>query len=228
MRIANAVFILSIFFSPSVPYASQAPAKAAPVPAVAPAPPPPSALLRPSLDAVQQTVAGLKLEKWKRGTVREEADANVGTIERDLADTLPALLREADAAPGTLSKMLPVSRNVDALYDVLLRIAEAARVSAPAAQITDLEQALVGLGKARTALDDRLQEAAAAQDKQIKDLRSTVQAQAAVKCPAPAPAPACPASTPAKTVKKKPRKPPATTAPTTPAPAAAAPAAPKQ
>lgn len=228
MRIANAVFILTIFFSPSVSCALQTPVKAAPVPAAAPAPPAPSALLRPSLDTVQQTVTGLKLEKWKRGTVREEADANVGTVVRDLEDTLPPLLHEADAAPGTLSKMLPVSRNIDALYDVLLRIVEAARVSAPAAQITELQEALVGLEKARNALDERLQEAAATQDKQIKDLRTTVQAQAAIKCPAAAPAPVCPAPTPAKTVKKKPRKPLATTPPATPAPATTAPAAPKQ
>jgi hypothetical protein len=233
MRISNSAFILAVLFSASFVRAWQAPAHSTPAPSVSPAvvpapPPAPSALLRPSLDTVQQTVSAVRLERWKKGTVREEADANIGTILRNLQDTLPSLLREADAAPGTLSKMLPVSRNIDALYDVLLRVVEGARVSAPAGQVADLQEALTGLGKARNALDNRMLEAAAAEDKQIKDLRSTLQAQSAIKCPAvPAPAPACPTPAPAKTVKKKVRKPPATTPQTPPAQAPAAPATPK-
>lgn len=226
MRISIAAFILSILWWPSAVSALQAPANGKPAPAQVPASPAASTLLEPSLDQVQQTIVALRLERWKKGTVREEATANTGAILRNLEDILPPLIREADTPPETMGKMLPVARNIDALYDVLLRIFEAARVSAPAEQVTALQQALIGLGKARGALYDRLQESAAAEDKQLKDLRGALQAQAAVKCPvAPAPAaPACVTPAPARpAAKKKPAKPPASTPPASPAPAPATP-----
>jgi hypothetical protein len=153
------------------------------------------------------------MEKWKRGTVREEADANVTDIEKDLQTTLPPLVTEADGAPGAISKVLPVFRNIDALYDVLLRVVEASRVSAPAEQVTPLQESLISLGGARRRLAERLQESAIAQEKQISDLKSTVQAQAAAARAVPTPAaPACaPPAPAARKVQKKKPKPPAST-----------------
>jgi hypothetical protein len=201
--------------APSTTAASSAPTAATVAPGA-------SAILRPSLDMVQQTITDLKLEKWKRGTVRDEAQKNTAAILRDLQTTLPPLMAAADAAPETLSNVLPMSRNVDALYDVLLRIDEASRVSAPADQITQLEQALESLRKARLRLDDHLQGIATEMEKQVTELRATVEKQAAVKCPAAAPAPVCVAPTPAHKPKKKPStKPPATKPPASAAPGTA-------
>lgn len=213
MCISNAIFMMAIFFSPTAVCAMQSPPAAAPKQDLPPAPVDPSGLLQPSLDTVQQTLGSLRLEKWKRGTVRDEADTNSSKIMRDLQETLPPLLRGADAAPATLSNLLPVSRNVDALYDVFLRVVEGARVSAPVDQVTQLEQTLISLANARHALDDRMQEAALAQEKQISDLRGKLQAQAAVKpvvAPAPAPVPCVP-PVPRKAKRKPKPKPPATT-----------------
>jgi hypothetical protein len=176
--------------------------------------------MQPSIDAVQQAVTAVKLEKWKRGNIREESGANINSILRDLRATLPPLLQDADAAPGAISAVLPAFRNIDALYDTLLRVVEAARISAPAEQITPLQQALTSLGSARRALGDHLQDAAVAQEKQLSDLRSALQAQSSAQCPA-APAAAtsaCVPPTPPRKAKKKP-KPPATT-PQKPSPAA--------
>jgi hypothetical protein len=220
MRNASLIFILSVLCACTATAAWQAPA------AAAPAQPAPSTLLKPSLEIVQLTVSQLKLEKWKRGDLREEARDNVGAILRDINDTLPPLLHDADAASASISKSLPVSRNVSALYDVLLRVEIAARLIAPTEQDTSIEQALSGLKKARGAFDDRMLEAATAQEKQVHDLRATVQAQASVKCPAPPPAPACPAPAPVKKV-KKPAPKPATPAPQTTTPATPAPTTPK-
>jgi hypothetical protein len=165
--------------------------------------------MQPSLDIVQQTLEALKLEKWKRGDIREESAANISAIVRDLKETLPPLLRDADAAPGTISRVLPASRNIDALYDVLLRIVEAARVSAPGDQVDQLTHALIDLKHARSALDDRLQEVAAAQEEQMRDLRSAFK-------PAPVALPCVPRalvrkarkkSTPSATIPKTPPSP---------------------
>jgi hypothetical protein len=181
-------------------------------------------LLQPSLDNLQQAVGGLQLEKWKKGAMRDEASGNISSIQRDLQSVLPPLLKEADAAPGTMSKVLPVERNINALYDVLLRVVDGARVAAPGDQFTTLQNAMAGLEKARHALSDQMQETAAAQEKQIGALQVALKTQPVPVCPvaaAPPPAPA-PAKKPA--VKKhKPATPkPATTPPAgsaTPAPA---------
>jgi hypothetical protein len=181
--------------------------------------------LQPSLDAVFQTVNALKLDKWKKGTVRDEAGEDVSKILLDLHSKLPPLLTEADSNPGTISKTLPVSQNIDALYDVLLRVFDAARVSGPADQIAQLNDALNTLMKAHLALDKNLQESAMAVEKQVTDLETNLQAQKAVKCPVtPAPViPACTPPAPAKKVIKKRPKPPETPPPASLAPATATP-----
>ncbi|WP_263358094.1 hypothetical protein [Acidicapsa ligni] len=178
----------------------------------------PSSILKPALDTLQQTLGGLNLEKWKGGTVRGEAAANISSIMRDLQSTLPALLADADQPPVTMSKSLPVSRNVDALYDVLVRVVDGSRVAAPGEQVTQLQQAMVGVEKARHALDDSLQEMASTQEKHVADLQIALKTQPMPVCPVvtapPAPAPV------KKPVKKK-RKPATTAKPagTTTAPA---------
>jgi hypothetical protein len=230
MRIVSAV--LMAVFSPvacvaQTPAASgQAGAAAGQVPAAAagalssPAAtngPTSSSILQPSLDSVDRTATALKLDKWKRGSVRDEASSDVEKIVHDIHGSVPALLAAADAAPGAVSKALPVVRNVDALYDVLLRVYEASRVVAPADQVEQIEQALEELQKARLALYDRLQDTSALEEKQVADLQARVQEQAANKCPViPPPAvPVCKPPTPARRPRKKPAAP-KTTTPATP------------
>jgi hypothetical protein len=160
---------------------------------------------------VQQTVSALKVEKWKRGTVRDEAGGHISSILRDVHTTLPPLLATADAAPGTTSKMLPVSRNLAALYDVLLSVVEAARISGSADDLNQLQQALTSLGTARDALDDRMLASVNALEKQEVDLRSSLRASEAAKraTPPPPPAPVCPAPAPVRKARKKVTTPPA-------------------
>lgn len=190
----------------------------APATAAAPAPPP-SELMQPAIDTLELTVDGLKLEKWKGGSVRTEAAANVSSIQKDLQGTLPGLLKDADAAPMSLSSLLPVYRNVVALYDVLLRVYEAARVSGPADQVAALQQAMTSLESGRRSLSDRLMGTASAQEKQIVQLQATLQAKSAPPvCPVVAPPPPPP---PAKKPAVKKKKPAAATTPQTAKPAAA-------
>ena len=249
MQIVPAALLLTLF---SLPAAAQAPANPAPLanapaqapaqnpppapsgaPAAAPAPSAPSTLLQPALDSVQQTVGGLKLEKWKGGSVRAEATASIGSIQQDIQSTLPPLLKDADGAPATVTRMLPVLRNLDALYEVLAHVYDAARVAAPSEQVDQLQQAAVGLDKARHSFVDRVESSAAAQEKQVVVLQASLKAQPAPVCPvAPPPVETKPAATTAhKTVRKKPKPPaakPATpgAAPATPQPGTKPPANP--
>jgi hypothetical protein len=190
--------------------AAQTPAS----PAEALAPRTPSEILQPSLSTLQPTLDALRTDKWKTsGPAREETEANIGSIRRDLETTLPPLLATADAAPGSITQVLPAYRNIEALYDVLLRVAAVARSSAPTQQSAPLEQAMAGLDAARRDLGDHLQAAALTQDQQVHDLQAKLRSIP----PPPAPAPAvCPTEPPAK--KRKPRPKPAPK--TTPAPTA--------
>jgi hypothetical protein len=164
----------------------------------------PSGLIQPSIETLAQAIGGLKLDKWKGGSVRTEATANVASIQRDLQNTLPGLLKDADAAPNSLTSLLPVYRNVDALYDVALRVYDAARVSGPGDQAAALQQAMSSLEGGRRSLNERLMSTAAAQEKQIGQLQSSIQTKPAPPvCPvATPPPPAAPAKKPLK--KKKP------------------------
>ena len=230
MRISIATIIVAIFCLPSVACMAQAPAGGAPPQAASVTPLTPSGILKPSLETVQKAVAALQLEKWKKGTVRDEAGENTKRILVDLQTNLPPLLTVADSVPEKISSELPVSRNIDALYDVLLRVFEAARVSGTPEQIAQLGVALNSLSDARLALDGRLQDSSASIEKQVSDLQSTLQAQADIKCPAVTPAPAVPVCVAPKAAVQKPKKkpaPPATPPQTTPSTTQATPAKPQ-
>ena len=233
MRISKAVVFTTVFIAPALFCAGQTAANSGPAvpPASAPSAPftpsAPSDILQHSLGEVQQVVGGLKLDKWKRGSVRDEAQNNAAAIQRDLEGALPKLIKDGDTAPGTLSKVLPVARNVDALYDVLVHLVEQARVSGTGDQVGQLQTAMADLEKARVALGAQLQQTATVQEKQIVDLRTTVQTQAASLKAAstPPPPPKCPAPTTPAKKKKVPAK--TTTAPgTTAKPAAGTPSNP--
>jgi cell division septation protein DedD len=229
MQMIRAALGLTLLCAAPQGWAAQSTAKGTPDQGAAkdPAQTGSAALLKPALDAAWQTVGSVQLEKWKRGPLRDEADANIVSIRHDIEGTLPDLMKEADANPGKLSKALPVAGNVDALYDVLLRVVNGARVAAPGDQFSALQDALAGLEKARRAFKVNMQEAAVGQEKRISDLEVALKAQPAPVCPVvaapppPAPPPTKPAARKRKSAAKpaaKPATPPAAT------PAAAAPA----
>jgi hypothetical protein len=158
----------------------------------------PSQTMQPSLDVLKQALAAVRTDKWKTSAaVRTEADTNLASIRRDVETTLPPLLAAADAAPDSAAKTLPAYRNVEALYDVLLRVAAAARLAAPADQSSALDQALLRLDDGRRAVGDQLQRNAAAEEKQV------IQLQAALKAVPPPPPPPVPVACPPPPVKKK-------------------------
>ena len=179
--------------TPSVQSTPNSTASPAPRPAL------PSVTMQPSLDVLKQALGTVNLDKWKASTaIKTEADGNLRSVQRDIESTLPQLLTAADAAPDSVTKTLPVFRNVDALYDVMLRLDAAGRLAAPKDQISALDQALAGLSDVRRTLGDQVQANAEAQDARIGRLQAQLKA-----VPAPAPAPAPVTCTPPPTTKKK-------------------------
>ena len=200
MKIFSLGLVLSLLCAPVGGFAGQTENGAAPAQAGVL-----SGMLRPALDGLEQSVGALKLEKWKGGTVRDEAGANIRSILKDLQTTLPPIIAAADKADGKISGVLPVSQNVDALYDVVLRVVDGARIAGSAEQVNSLMQAMADLEKARRALDGHLTELAAGQEKQVVDLQNSLKAQAAPVCPVVAPPASTEAAPKKKVVKKKPK-----------------------
>jgi hypothetical protein len=188
MRFLASTLFLMTFGAASAALAQQ-PA-ASPVPATAKTA---SAIMQPSLDTLGQTIGTLRPDKWKAaGSVREEAAANIVSIHQDLETILPPLLVAADGAPGSVAQVLPAYRNIEALYDVLLRVSEAGRLAAPGDQAAALEAARSSLEGARRTLGESVQASALTQEQQMHNLQAAVRAippaPTAIACPAPAPA----------------------------------------
>ena len=164
---------------------------AAAVPAV-PAPPTvlPSAILRPAMQSIQQALAIARPEKWKApGAVTAESASDIGSIQRDLNQTLPPLVTTADGSPNSVPHLLPTYRNVEALYDVLVRVTQTSVLAAPAQQSAAFQQATQSLQQARRDFGDLLDSAAQSQDRRFHDVQ--VKLTALQSAPPPCRLPQC-------------------------------------
>ena len=141
----RAVYLLPLFGALCT---AQAPAPTAP----ALAPEPPSTLVKPALDQLDQTITALRFDRWKKGSIRDEASQDSDSISNNLHRSLPPLLLAADAAPTANSKLVPAFQNVDAVYDVLLRVYSAARVVGQPEDVDSLQKALTSLSQSRRAI----------------------------------------------------------------------------
>jgi hypothetical protein len=158
--------------------------------ATAPPPPPPVfpiASLRPALANVQNTVANLNVGHWKApAETRTAVQQDIVSMQRDLNATLPGLVAQAEANPKALSPAFAVFRNLDALYDVLLRVTETAALAGSGSDAGSLEDARAGLEDGRGKLGSWLLQSISAQDAQIVHLQTALAARPAT---APAAAP---------------------------------------
>ena len=155
----------------------------------------PSAVLRAPLTSLERVLGTLDVEKWKLPRqARDDARRNVDSIRQDMTATLPPLMTAADAAPGSVPAELAMLRNVDALYDVALRLSATATVAAPTAQAASLDQALGELLQGRRSLGDHVMADATAQDHVVGELQGKLRAGATP--------PVCPAAIPTATETK--------------------------
>jgi hypothetical protein len=158
--------------------------------AQAPAPAPPTGFaigsLRPALANVQTTISSLSVGRWKApGETRSAVQQDIGSMQRDLNATLPGLMAQAEANPAALSPAFAVFRNLDALYDVLLRVTETAALAGSGSDAGSLEDARAGLEDGRAKLGAWLLQSIGAQDAQIAHMHAMAAARPATPPPAP-------------------------------------------
>jgi hypothetical protein len=126
-----------------------------------------------TLDRLQHALASLTVSRWKApGDVRQTTQSDVDSMQRDLNNTLPPLVTQAKANPAQLAPVFSVYRNVDALYDVLLRVSETAQLAGAANDIRVLEEQRAALESSRTQLGTALLQSAQAQDAEVTRLRT--------------------------------------------------------
>jgi hypothetical protein len=162
---------------------------------------------------LRRTLNSINVPKWKApGDVRQTTTSDVDSMQRDVSDTLPNLINTALADPAKTSPAFSVYRNVDALYDVLLRVSETAQL-AGSNDARLLEEQRAALEDARTQLGAALLQSTQTQDAEVVHLR----AAAAAAPPPPPPAKTVvddgPATKSKSTTKKRTTHKPATTPP---------------
>ncbi len=141
-----------------------------------------SGTLRPALAQVGQSLGGVTIKRWKAPSeVRSAADQDVSSIQRDLNGTLAGLLQQADAAPGSVPAAFAVYRNVDALYDTLLRVVLTANLAAPEDEAGSLQAALATLESARGTLGQTILNSSQAQETELSRIRMALAKAAATQ-----------------------------------------------
>jgi hypothetical protein len=133
-----------------------------------------------------RALSSVTVPKWKApGNVRQTTESDVDSMQRDVSDTLPALVNSALADPAKVSPAFSVYRNVDALYDVLLRVSETAQLAGASKDASLLEDQRAALEDSRTQLGAALLQSSQAQDAEVVHLRSAAVAVAPPPKPAP-------------------------------------------
>jgi hypothetical protein len=170
----------------------------------APAPPTvlPSAILRPAMQSLQQALAIARPEKWKApSAITAESTSDIGSIQRDLDRTLPPLVTASDASPGSVPQLLPSYRNVEALYDVVVRVTQTSVLAAPTQQSVAFQQATLSLQRARRDFGDLIDSAAQSQDRRFHDVQ--VKLTTLQSAPPPPPPPVCPPPPPVRKTRSR-------------------------
>lgn len=136
--------------------------------------------LHPALQQVGYSVGQIRIDRWKLSkSWKAQLQSDADSIAQDLAHALPALFQQAQASPTALDAQLRVMQNVDALYDVLVRLTMAADLTGKKSDAALLDSSLDRLEAARKTASGQLLSAAALQNRQLIQLQARVEANPA-------------------------------------------------
>lgn len=133
--------------------------------------------LRPALQQAGHSVSQIQIDHWKVSKAwKQQLQSDADSISGDLSHQLPGLLQQAQATPTALDAQLRLMQNVDALYDVMVRLTLAADLTEKESDAALLNSALQQLEAARKTATTQLVAAAAQQDRQLTEMRARAQA----------------------------------------------------
>ncbi len=191
--------------------------------------------LEQTSQSMQHDLSGLRIEKWKTdANTKRGSLADVASIQRNLQTALPGILTELRNSPESLPPTFKLYRNLDALYDVFVSLAESTGAFGSRDEYQALQNDVKSLEDSRRVLADRMEALAVSKEAEVTRLHTDLQTARATEKVSPPPQKTVVDDTepPKKPVRKKPApkvpKPPASTSPapgaTAPPPSAASPA----
>ncbi len=131
--------------------------------------------LKPALEQVGAALTQVRIDRWKVSRDwKAQLRGDSSSIQQDLSSELPALFHAAQQSPSALSPQLAVVHNIDALYDVLVRIATAASLSGGKTDARVLNDALQRLESARKVASGQMIQAASARDQEFAQYQAAV------------------------------------------------------
>ena len=129
--------------------------------------------------AAQATAASLKtlrVDKWKTDSgTKQQAQQNLDSLSRNLTAALPGMIQQVRANPNSVAAQFKLYRNLNALYDVLSTMTEAAGAFGAKNDYQTLSNELNTFDQARLSLANRLENATAQQDAEVTRLRASIQ-----------------------------------------------------
>ena len=136
-------------------------------------PPAFSVSLQPALQQVGTSVSRIQIDRWKLPqNWKSQLHSDADSIQQDLSHQLPALFQQVQASPAALDAQMRVMQNVNALYDVLVRLTMAANLTEKKNDAAMLDNALQRLESARKTASDQLLHAVLLQNQQIVHLQT--------------------------------------------------------
>jgi hypothetical protein len=137
--------------------------------------------------STQADLTKLRIDKWKTdGGTKKQSLGNVESIQRNLQNALPEIMNQLRNAPEDVPATFKLYRNLDALYDVLGSIVEAAGAFGSKDDFQSLSNDLTSFETTRKQIGERIDNLATSKEQEIVRLRADLKtAQAAVPAPAP-------------------------------------------
>lgn len=137
------------------------------------------------LEAASKNTQGdltkLRIERWKTdGATKKQVLANVDSVQRNLQGALPEIIAQLRNTPESVPATFKLYRNLDALYDVLGSVVEAAGAFGSKDDLQSLSNDLNSFEGTRRQLGERIDNLSTAKEAEITRLRTdlkTAQAQ---------------------------------------------------
>jgi hypothetical protein len=125
----------------------------------------------------QADLQKLRIERWKTdGSNKKQWLARVDSIQRNLQGALPEMITQLRAAPEDLPATFKVYRNLDALYDVLGNVVEAAEALGSKDDFQALSNDLSAFEAVRKSFAERIENLASSKEAEISRLRNDLKA----------------------------------------------------
>ena len=129
--------------------------------------------LQQAVQDANMALGRLRIDKWKTdGGQKQQAQANVESLQRNLSAAFPELLQKVRENPQDLSVNFKLYRNLSAVYDVLASVTETSGAFGPKDQYEALGQPVSVMDAVRRSLADRLESLAASKEAELARLRT--------------------------------------------------------